>query len=140
MNSARLSPRFRASSWAALILAELDQEALFRAYNFSVNWNNAANKDVVKTQLKVFQCPTAEPDRVDQPALPADHVRLARADRAHDDLPPRPEVHVDAGRQVVADPPVEEEPQRREHGRHPGGEPHRQPRAQLHRSSPVRNR
>src|SRR6476661_8304607 len=61
------TPGYKARhSWAALILAELDQEAVFRAYNMGFDWNSATNKDVVNKQLKVFQCPAADPDRFDQ--------------------------------------------------------------------------
>jgi len=45
-------------------LAELEQEALFRTYRFDLSWFHPENQGVVKTQVKVLQCPSAEPDRL----------------------------------------------------------------------------
>jgi prepilin-type processing-associated H-X9-DG protein len=45
-------------------LAELEQEPLFRNYHFDVSWFHPDNQPVVTTQLKVLQCPSAEPDRL----------------------------------------------------------------------------
>jgi len=45
-------------------LAQLEQEGLFRKYRFDLSWFHPENQEVVKTQLKVVQCPSAEPDRM----------------------------------------------------------------------------
>ena len=46
------------------LLPFLEQEALSRSYNWSVSWYDPENQLVVATQLKVGQCPSAEPNRV----------------------------------------------------------------------------
>ena len=46
------------------LLPFLEQEALARSYNWNVSWYDPENQLVVATQLKVGQCPSAEPNRV----------------------------------------------------------------------------
>ena len=46
------------------LLPFLDQPALSRAYRWDVDFFDRANQPAVATQLKVLQCPAAEPDRV----------------------------------------------------------------------------
>jgi prepilin-type N-terminal cleavage/methylation domain-containing protein len=46
------------------LLPFLDQAALCRAYRWDVDFFDPANQPAVATQLKVLQCPAAEPDRV----------------------------------------------------------------------------
>jgi prepilin-type processing-associated H-X9-DG protein len=45
-------------SWRVAILANLEQSALFNAYNFSVPWNDPANTTVGNTKLDVYLCPS----------------------------------------------------------------------------------
>ncbi|MBM3994415.1 MAG: DUF1559 domain-containing protein [Planctomycetes bacterium] len=42
--------------WAVFILPQLEQEPLFKSYNFSASWNAAANKTAVATQVTALQC------------------------------------------------------------------------------------
>src|SRR5262245_46073781 len=44
-------------------LPYLEQDALFRQYNWNVSWFDLPNQTVVNTQLKIWQCPSAEPNR-----------------------------------------------------------------------------
>jgi prepilin-type N-terminal cleavage/methylation domain-containing protein/prepilin-type processing-associated H-X9-DG protein len=46
------------------LLPYLEQQALFQQYLWDLNWNDPANQPVVTTQLKILQCPSAEPNRV----------------------------------------------------------------------------
>jgi prepilin-type N-terminal cleavage/methylation domain-containing protein/prepilin-type processing-associated H-X9-DG protein len=46
------------------LLAHLEQEPLARRYRWDVSWSDPDNAEAVAQQLKVFQCPAAEPDRV----------------------------------------------------------------------------
>src|SRR5262245_48765644 len=46
------------------LLPFLEQEALSRLYNWNVSWYEPGNQRVVSQQLKVLQCPSAEPNRV----------------------------------------------------------------------------
>ena len=46
------------------LLPYLEQEALYRQYRWDVNSYDPANQPAVNTQIKILQCPSAEPDRV----------------------------------------------------------------------------
>jgi prepilin-type N-terminal cleavage/methylation domain-containing protein/prepilin-type processing-associated H-X9-DG protein len=46
------------------LLPFLEQAAAGRAYNWNASWFDPENQPVVSKQLKVVQCPSAEPDRV----------------------------------------------------------------------------
>lgn len=47
------------------ILPYVEQSELFKRYNWNINWYDAGNSDVVKTQLGVYLCPsTPKYDRV----------------------------------------------------------------------------
>jgi len=46
------------------LLPYLEQDALFRQYRWDVSWFDPPNQTVVNTQLKVWQCPSAEPNRL----------------------------------------------------------------------------
>jgi prepilin-type processing-associated H-X9-DG protein/prepilin-type N-terminal cleavage/methylation domain-containing protein len=46
------------------LLPYLEQQALFRAYRWDVDFFDPANQPAVTTQLKVLQCPAAQPNRV----------------------------------------------------------------------------
>ncbi|MBI1832193.1 MAG: DUF1559 domain-containing protein [Planctomycetes bacterium] len=45
--------------WAVFILPYLEQEPVYKQYNFAASWNAAANTAVVATQIKVLQCPAS---------------------------------------------------------------------------------
>jgi prepilin-type N-terminal cleavage/methylation domain-containing protein len=46
--------------WATLILPYVEQENLYRQYNFAANWSAKANDSgVIQTQIKTFICPAA---------------------------------------------------------------------------------
>jgi prepilin-type N-terminal cleavage/methylation domain-containing protein/prepilin-type processing-associated H-X9-DG protein len=46
------------------LLPYLEQQALFNAYRWDADFFGPANQPAVSTQLKVLQCPAAEPNRV----------------------------------------------------------------------------
>jgi prepilin-type N-terminal cleavage/methylation domain-containing protein/prepilin-type processing-associated H-X9-DG protein len=46
------------SSWATYTLPYIEQEALFKNYDFTQNWDAPANLPVTSTPIKIFQCPT----------------------------------------------------------------------------------
>ena len=61
-----------AYSWAPLMLPYLEQENLYKQYNFNQMFNTASNIAVLQTQLKVMQCPsTPTPSRSESITLPA---------------------------------------------------------------------
>ena len=41
------------------ILPYIEQDNLFRAYNFNIHWFDMANRDTIKTQVKTFLCPSS---------------------------------------------------------------------------------
>src|SRR5262249_33860411 len=45
------------------ILPQLEQQALAAQYQGSLRWDHTGNAGVVGAQVKVLQCPSAEPDR-----------------------------------------------------------------------------
>jgi prepilin-type N-terminal cleavage/methylation domain-containing protein len=45
-------------NWAVMILPFIEQEPLFRQYNFALTWTDAANQAVRETTVKTFVCPT----------------------------------------------------------------------------------
>jgi prepilin-type N-terminal cleavage/methylation domain-containing protein/prepilin-type processing-associated H-X9-DG protein len=49
--------------WGAFILPFIEQAALAQKYNWNLYYYDPANQPVVSTQLKVLQCPSAQPDR-----------------------------------------------------------------------------
>jgi prepilin-type N-terminal cleavage/methylation domain-containing protein len=51
-------------NWTAYTLPYLEQENLYRSYNFKVNWDNAANDSGInQVKIKLFICPSAGNDR-----------------------------------------------------------------------------
>ena len=46
------------------LLAHLGEEPLARRYHWDLSWSHPDNAEVVAQQLRVFQCPAAEADRV----------------------------------------------------------------------------
>jgi prepilin-type N-terminal cleavage/methylation domain-containing protein/prepilin-type processing-associated H-X9-DG protein len=52
------------------LLAYLEQEPLANGYRWDVSWFDPPNQTVVKTQLGVFQCPSAQANRIQDGALP----------------------------------------------------------------------
>jgi prepilin-type N-terminal cleavage/methylation domain-containing protein/prepilin-type processing-associated H-X9-DG protein len=53
--------------WTAYVLPYLEQENLHRGYDFAVHWYQDPNTAIVTVQLKIAQCPSAEPNRVEDP-------------------------------------------------------------------------
>jgi prepilin-type processing-associated H-X9-DG protein len=51
--------------WAAYVLPYLEQGNLYQGYRFDVHWYDAANQPLVTIQLKVMQCPSAQPNRTE---------------------------------------------------------------------------
>jgi prepilin-type N-terminal cleavage/methylation domain-containing protein/prepilin-type processing-associated H-X9-DG protein len=45
-------------SWSAALLPYIEQTAAFNLYNYSADWNSPVNYTAIRTQLKVFNCPT----------------------------------------------------------------------------------
>jgi prepilin-type N-terminal cleavage/methylation domain-containing protein/prepilin-type processing-associated H-X9-DG protein len=53
-------------SWSAFMLPHLEQNNVFKLYRFDVDWNHPSNYDAIRTQLSLFNCPSAVPgERVD---------------------------------------------------------------------------
>lgn len=53
------------SGWATLLLPHLGHEALYRRYNWELDWYHAANQTLAKTRLAEFECPsTPNPERL----------------------------------------------------------------------------
>jgi prepilin-type N-terminal cleavage/methylation domain-containing protein len=64
-----------AYSWAPLMLPYLEQENLYKQYNFNQMFNTASNIAVLQTQLKVMQCPsTPTQNRSETISLPPNAI------------------------------------------------------------------
>lgn len=61
-NSGRIAPEqpVLGYSWAAYTLPYLEQEPLFQAIDYRASWNAPVNREVVRTHLPLFQCPSSE--------------------------------------------------------------------------------
>jgi len=59
----RIPANARHMVWPFL-LPHLEQQPLYDMYHFEVDWMKLANRPAINTQLRVLQCPSAEPDRV----------------------------------------------------------------------------
>jgi prepilin-type N-terminal cleavage/methylation domain-containing protein/prepilin-type processing-associated H-X9-DG protein len=46
-------------TWTLYVLPQLDQQALYNAYNFNINWSDPLNYGVTQTNLPVWVCPSA---------------------------------------------------------------------------------
>jgi prepilin-type N-terminal cleavage/methylation domain-containing protein/prepilin-type processing-associated H-X9-DG protein len=54
------------NSWATQTLPYLEQDNLYKGYNFNLNWDDPANLPVTSVAVKIFQCPaTPDPTRLD---------------------------------------------------------------------------
>ncbi|MER3414826.1 MAG: prepilin-type cleavage/methylation domain-containing protein [Gemmataceae bacterium] len=51
--------------WGLFILPYIEQEALYKAYNFNADFRDPVNRPVVTTQIKTYQCPSAPNPRLD---------------------------------------------------------------------------
>ena len=49
--------------WAPFLLPYIEQQALAKKYRFDVTFSDPVNQEVAQTQLKILQCPSAEPNR-----------------------------------------------------------------------------
>ncbi len=49
--------------WSPFLLPYIEQTALANLYHWDVNYYDPPNQPVVTTQLKILQCPSAEPNR-----------------------------------------------------------------------------
>jgi prepilin-type N-terminal cleavage/methylation domain-containing protein/prepilin-type processing-associated H-X9-DG protein len=45
--------------WSAALLPYIEQTASFSLYNYKANWNSPANYPAVRTQMKLFICPSS---------------------------------------------------------------------------------
>jgi prepilin-type N-terminal cleavage/methylation domain-containing protein/prepilin-type processing-associated H-X9-DG protein len=50
--------------WGVFILPFIEQQTLAQKWNWNLNHYDPANQPVASMQLKIMQCPSAEPDRV----------------------------------------------------------------------------
>jgi prepilin-type N-terminal cleavage/methylation domain-containing protein/prepilin-type processing-associated H-X9-DG protein len=50
--------------WGPYILPYIEQEALARRYHWDLDFSHPDNQPAITTQLKVFQCPSVEPNRL----------------------------------------------------------------------------
>jgi prepilin-type N-terminal cleavage/methylation domain-containing protein/prepilin-type processing-associated H-X9-DG protein len=46
------------------LLPYLEQQSVYDRYRWDISWKDPPNESVVMVQLKVLQCPSAEPDRI----------------------------------------------------------------------------
>src|SRR5262249_7829483 len=58
--------------WTAYCLPYFEQDNIYHQYDFKHHWYEgpppvSTNYDLVQTQLKIVQCPSAQPDRVEDP-------------------------------------------------------------------------
>src|SRR5262249_15206896 len=56
-------PQAVSHGWGPFIMDYIEQKALAEEYRWDLGNTDPANQLVVTTPLKVFQCPSAEPDR-----------------------------------------------------------------------------
>jgi prepilin-type N-terminal cleavage/methylation domain-containing protein/prepilin-type processing-associated H-X9-DG protein len=56
-------PQAVSHGWGPFILNYIEQKALADAYRWDLQNTDPVNQPIVTTQLKIFQCPSAEPDR-----------------------------------------------------------------------------
>jgi prepilin-type N-terminal cleavage/methylation domain-containing protein/prepilin-type processing-associated H-X9-DG protein len=52
------------------LLPYLEQDALYRQYRWDVSWVDPPNQPVVNTPLRIWQCPSAQADRIRDGSLP----------------------------------------------------------------------
>jgi prepilin-type N-terminal cleavage/methylation domain-containing protein len=73
-------------SWSVFILPYIEQDNLFKLYNFSLNWYDPANQQVRETQLSLMICPTAPggKTRFAQKTISGIAVKAAAGDYAPD--------------------------------------------------------
>jgi prepilin-type N-terminal cleavage/methylation domain-containing protein/prepilin-type processing-associated H-X9-DG protein len=45
--------------WATYLLPYIEQQAMYNAYNQSVNWSDPANLPVTSQRVKIYECPSA---------------------------------------------------------------------------------
>lgn len=70
------------SAWTTLILPYVEQDNVRNAYNATVDWTDPANSAIIKTPVKIYVCPTADPARtaydtisgVQYPGAPIDYT------------------------------------------------------------------
>jgi prepilin-type N-terminal cleavage/methylation domain-containing protein/prepilin-type processing-associated H-X9-DG protein len=55
---------------ATHLLPYLEQQALANLYDWKASWFDPQNQTAVNTQLNVWQCPSAQPNRVDDGSIP----------------------------------------------------------------------
>jgi prepilin-type processing-associated H-X9-DG protein/prepilin-type N-terminal cleavage/methylation domain-containing protein len=58
--------------WTAFLLPYIEQANLYHGYSFAVHWYEPPNDALVIVPLKITQCPSAGPDRFEDPGNPAD--------------------------------------------------------------------
>src|SRR5260370_30611310 len=45
-------------SWTAAVLPYLEQDNVYKIYNYGVDWNNPGNYNAIRSQVKTFNCPS----------------------------------------------------------------------------------
>ena len=54
------------SAWATFVLSFLEQDNLYRNYDFSTNWDSTNNLPISSTRIRIFECPSStNPQRMD---------------------------------------------------------------------------
>jgi len=102
------------------LLPYLEQPALASQYCWDVSWFDPPNQPVVTTQLKIWQCPSAEPDRFQDGALPTvtpPTMNLYKGMAACGDYAGMSRVDAELARRGLIDPPIGP---RDEQGNYPG--------------------
>jgi prepilin-type processing-associated H-X9-DG protein len=62
--------RLKHHTLGTYLLPYLEQDALSRQYRWDVSWFDPPNQPAVNTQLKIWQCPSAEANRIMDGSLP----------------------------------------------------------------------
>ena len=73
-------------SWSVFVLPYLEQDSLYKAYNFNADWASSANQAVRETQLAVMVCPTTpnSKNRFELKTVNSVAIRAAGGDYAPD--------------------------------------------------------
>jgi prepilin-type N-terminal cleavage/methylation domain-containing protein len=58
-------------SWSAGILPYIEQNNVYNLYNYKVDWDNVANYPAIRTQIAIFNCPSAAPGQRFDTTIPA---------------------------------------------------------------------
>jgi prepilin-type N-terminal cleavage/methylation domain-containing protein/prepilin-type processing-associated H-X9-DG protein len=90
------------------LLPYLEQQALAGQYRWDVSWFDPPNQPAVNTQLKIWQCPSARPNRITNGSLPTvtpPNEVLYNGTAACGDYAGMSQVYAELARRGLIDPP-----------------------------------